>query len=216
MPRAAMTTRRSALRRWLILTVVVGATTWTAACSTDEPEVAPGDPCRATIDQASAEAEISRQVELLDQALLICPSVEAFAVNAQRHPTLFGWDVATYLGTRCTTVEDDAVRRSRICRTGSVTTTTLAPADVLDVVYVGTTLDGREVEIRPSPGRPFDDGIPSVIEAMTDVAIQDGCDGVRAVYESWVVRVDDVLIGDEASVYAQHALDVLAYIQCEL
>lgn len=187
----------------------------TGSCASEPGTSAPSDPCRSTIDEAGEEAEISRQIELLDRALLICPSVETFAVHVQRHPTLLGWDVATYLGNRCSTVDDEAVRRSRICTADVVTTTTLPPTDVPDIVYVGTALDGREVEIRPRAGRPFDEGVPGVIARMADVAIREGCDGVRAVYDEWVVRVDDTLIGDEASVYAQHALDVLAFIQCD-
>ena len=199
-----------------LIALVLGTAVLTAAaCAPDSEQAVPTDPCRSTIDEASAAAEISRQVELLDRALIVCPTVETFAVNAQRHPTMLGVDVATYLGTRCFTADEDAVRMSRICSSESIATTTLPPTDVPEVVYVGTTLDGREVEIRPRAGRPFDEGTPSVIAEMPGIALLTGCEGIEAVLEQWMARIDDPVIGDEASVYAQHALDVLAYIQCD-
>jgi hypothetical protein len=38
---------------------------------------------------------------------------------------------------------------------------------------------------------------------------------VLAQRDLWAQRVDDALIGDEASVFAQHAQNVAAYIQCD-
>lgn len=195
--------------------VLVVVATVAAACSQDPEDARPSDPCRDFIDRAGAAAEISEQVELLDSALVVCNSVEAFAVNAQRHPTLFGVDVATYLSTRCATVDDDGIQGSRVCTSDAVTTTTMAPVAPPEVVYLGTTLDGREVEIRPRAGRPFDDdGVPAIISAMADIAIAEGCDGLEAEFERWNNRIEDPLIGDEASVFAQHAQNVLAFIDC--
>jgi hypothetical protein len=203
-------------RRTLVVTLTLGAAVMAgAACAPESQQVAPTDPCRSTIDDASSAAEISRQVELLDRALIVCPSVETFAVNAQRHPTMLGVDIATYLRNRCSTAETESVRTSRICSSETIATTTLPPTDVPDVVYVGTTLDGRQVEIRPRAGRPFDEGTPSVIAEMPGIALLAGCDGIQEVFDEWSARIDDPVIGDEASVYAQQALDVLAYIQCD-
>jgi hypothetical protein len=187
-----------------------------AGCTEEAEQAAPTDPCRSFIDRASVAAEISEQVELLDTALVVCSSVDIFTANVERHPTLLGWDISTYLEHRCTTAEKDAVRGSRICTSTTVaTTTTLAPVDVPEVVYVGTTLDGRNVEIRPRAGRPFDDGTPEVITGLADIAAAAGCEGVEAEFERWSSQIDDPVIGDEASVYAQYALDVMAYIRCD-
>lgn len=186
------------------------------ACSSGGgDDAAPTDPCRATIDEAAAAAELAEQVDLLDQALVVCATPEIFTTNVERHSTLLGWDVATYLSNRCTSADDDAVRRSRICTSEDVAPTTTPTTDIPDVVYVGTSLDGREIEIRPRPGRPFEDGRPEVVNDMADIATRLGCDGVEAEYERWAEQVDDPQIGDEASVYAQHALDVLAFVQCD-
>lgn len=184
----------------------------------EEPSVAPIDPCRTTIDEAAAEPEISRQVELLDRALVICSGPDVFAANVGRHPTLLGWDVETYLGNRCTSAENAAVRSSRICRAEGVpTSTTIPTADAPTVVHLGTTLDGREVVIRPTPSRPFtDEGIPLIIDEMARIAARSGCDGVEAEYQRWLAQIDDPVSGDEASAYARHALDVARFVRCEL
>lgn len=195
--------------------VAVALVTSIAACSSDEDTGAPTDPCRATIEEAGSEAEISRQIELLDEALVLCSSVEVFAVHAQRHPTMLGWDVATYLTNRCATVENEGVRQSRICTSESVATTTPARVDAPEVVFVGTTLDGREVEIRPRAGRPFDDGVPVVIAEMGDLAINSGCEGLQAEFDRWSLLIEDPIIGDEASVFAREAQNVQRFIGCE-
>lgn len=204
--------------RRLALTLGVAAVALLACTPADEPVVAPADPCRATIDEAAAEAEIRRQVELLDRALVICSGPDVFAANVGRHPTLLGWDVETYLGNRCATAESPSVRGSRICRSdGIVTTTSMPTADAPTIVYVGTTLDGREVTIRPTPSRPFtDEGIPLIIDEMARIAAREGCAGVEAEHLRWLAQIDDPTGGDEASVYARHALDVARFVQCEL
>ncbi|MEX2627244.1 MAG: hypothetical protein WD225_10210 [Ilumatobacteraceae bacterium] len=197
-----------------LLAAIIGAL---GACTSDGgDDVAPTDPCRATIDEAGAAAEIADQIDLLDQALVVCATPEVFSANVERYPTLLGWDVSTYLSNRCRSADVDAVRRSRICTSENVAPTTNPSTDVPDVVYVGTTLDGREVEIRPRPGRPFEDGRPEIVDDMADIAERLGCDGVESEYERWVEQIDDPQVGDEASVYAQHALDVLAFVQCDL
>lgn len=203
--------------RRLTTAVVAGAIAITAAaaCTGDDGGTAvPTDPCRAAIDEASAEAELRDQIALLDRALVVCASVETFTVNVERHPTLLGWDVDTYLSRRCATA-DETVQRSRVCTSDDVTPSTEPRIAAPEIVYVGRTLDGREVEIRPRPGRPFDDGVPRPIEEMTAIAERLGCDGVESEYQRWFEQVDDPVIGDEASVYAQHALNVLAFIGCE-
>lgn len=148
---------------------------------------------------------------------MICAGADVFAAHVGRHPTLLGWDVETYLGVRCTTADNPAVRGSRICRTdGIVATTTVPTADAPTVAYRGTTLDGREVIIRPTPSRPFtDEGIPLIIDEMARIAARSGCEGVDAEHRRWLALVDDPVGGDEASAYARHALDVARFIGCE-
>lgn len=201
------------------MSAIAAAALVLAGCSAaQEVAVAPSDPCRATIDEAAAEAEISRQVELLDRAIVICPGPDVFAANAGRHPTLLGWEIEVFLGNRCATAESVAVRGSRVCQADGITTTTTVPtADAPTIVYVGTTLDGRDVTIRPTPSRPFtDEGIPLIIDEMARIAAREGCDGVEAEHLRWLAQTDDPAGGDEASAYARHALDVARFIGCEL
>lgn len=197
-----------------IATIVATASTLAAGCSSDEPTAAPVEPCRAVVDEAAAAAEIDDQIELLDTALVICRSVDAFTAHVERHPGLIAWEMSTYLTSRCTSA-DDAVQGSTICTSDAVAPPTAPRVEVPEVVYVGETLDGREVEIRPRAGRPFTGSTPTVIAEMADLAVVSGCEGVEEVFERWNAQVDDPLIGDEASVYANHARNVLAYIQCE-
>lgn len=209
-----MRARRATIIRSAVVSVLAAAAL--VACTPDDgQEAVPTDPCRATIDEAAAAAEIREQVDLLDRALVVCSGPDVFAVNVERHPTLLGWDVSTYFANRCATADDESVRRSRICTSEQVTPTTAPTAAVPEVVWVGTTLDGREIEIRPRAGRPFEDGRPRVILEMVSIAERLGCDGVEAEYQRWFEQVDDPLIGDEASVYAQHARDIMAFIGCE-
>lgn len=149
---------------------------------------------------------------------MICSGPDVFATHVGRHPTLLGWDIETYLANRCVSAESPAVRGSRICRAdGIATSTTMPTADAPTVFYLGTTLDGREVQIRPTPSRPFtDEGIPLVIDEMARIAARAGCDGVEAEHQRWLAQVDDPIIGDEASAYARHALDVARFIQCDV
>ena len=83
-------------------------------------------------------------------------------------------------------------------------------------MFVGDTLDGRQVEIRPSESTRFDGDVPAVVQQTVDIAIESGCEGVIAQRDLWASRVDDPVIGDEASVYAQHAQNVADYIQCDV
>lgn len=177
----------------------------------------PTDLCRATIDEAAAEAEINRQVELLDRALVICSGPDVFAANVGRHPTLLGWEIETYLGNRCTTAENEAVRGSRVCRAeGIAPPTTLATADAPTVAWVGTTMDGREATVRPTPSRPFtDEGIPRIVDEMAHIMLREGCAGVEAEHRRWLALVDDPIGGDEASAYANYALEVAAFFSCD-
>jgi len=84
-----------------------------------------------------------------------------------------------------------------------------------ELVFVGDTLDGRQVEIRPSATIQFFGDVPAIVQQTVDIALESGCEGVIAQRDLWASRVADPLFGDEASVYAQHAQNVAVYIQCE-
>lgn len=200
--------------RALTLVATVVAATSLAGCTLDESEAAPADPCTAAMEAAADATEIDETISLLDKALVVCRSVEAFDVQVSRYPNMLGFDTVTFLENRCTTADDEAIERSTICASVVTTTTSTLPEQP-DLVYVGTTLDGRQIEIRPSEQDPFAEGLPAAIVQIVDVSVEDGCEGVERQFERWRQLVFDPEIGDEASVYAQHALNVSAFIGCD-
>jgi hypothetical protein len=201
--------RRPAL---VVFACVIGLVA--TGCADDEDQVTPSEPCSAAMARAASATEVDEQIALLDTALVVCRSVSAFDAQMSRYPNIVGFDVMTFVERRCTSVDDEDVSGSTICSSFATTTTTISPA-LPDVVYVGQTLDGREVEIRPSAEIPFTEGRPAVVVQIVDIATEDGCDGPEAEFERWRLRTDDPDIGEAASVFAQHALNVMAFMGCE-
>jgi hypothetical protein len=195
-----------------VLAGVVGLIT--IGCTEDEAQVTPSEPCSAAMARAATATEVDEQIAMLDKALVVCRSVNAFDQQMSRYPNIVGFDPLTFVENRCTTVDDGDVSRSTICSTFATTTTTVS-LELPDVMYVGLTLDGREVEIRPSREIPFTEGRPAVVVQIVDIATEDGCDGPEAEFDRWRLRTDDPDIGDAASVFAQHALNVMAFMGCE-
>jgi hypothetical protein len=183
-------------------------------CTEEDTQVTPSEPCSAAMARAANATEVDEQIALLDKALVVCRSVSAFDQQMSRYPNIVGFDPLRFVENRCTTVDEGDVRRSTICST-FVTTTTTVPAELPDVVYVGLTLDGREVEIRPRPEIPFTEGRPAAVVQIVDIATEDGCEGPEAEFDRWRQRTDDAAIGDAASVFAQHALNVMAFMGCD-
>jgi hypothetical protein len=179
----------------------------------DEDAVPTG--CSATVAEASQAVEVVEQVDLLDDALVACRSYQAFTNELARYPGIVGYDVATFVTLRCERVTDELIRTSPTCATVIAPPTTPPPATVPDLVFVGDTLDGRQVEIRPSAIIEFSGEVPAVVQQTVDIAIESGCEGVIEQRDLWASRVGDPQFGDEASVYAQHAQNVAAYIQCD-
>lgn len=185
-----------------------------AACTAPEPTVAPREPCRSIVDEAAVAMELDQQVALLDDALVVCRDVAALDRALAAHPGAVAVDGATFAARRCTDPPDDRVLSSTICRTvAPPTTTTLPPESPGSGVYVGITLDGREVEILASDTL-FTQGRPVPIVQIVDIGTEDGCEGVEAEYERWLAGVPNPVFGDFASVYAQHALNVLSTLGC--
>lgn len=195
----------------LVLTglVLVGV-----ACDADTEEQSGGDACVRTIERASRAAEVSDQIELLDSALLSCRSFTAYDAQLGRYPGIIGYDSLTYVTTRCVALADDElVNASSVCTdVASPISSTIAGVPRLE--YVGQTLDGREVTI-VAGDTEFVDGKPAAIVAIVDIAAEDGCTGVEAERDRWLAEANDPIVGDQASVYAQHAENVLAFIACE-
>lgn len=185
-----------------------------AACSP------PGDSsgttnCAATVAEASRESEPSAQVRLLDQALVTCASYDSFTQELARYPSSIGYDPATYVSRRCANVVTDEVRLGATCATVITPTTTAPPTTLVALLFVGDTVDGRPIEIRPGAGIEFAGDVPAVIQQTVDIAFESGCEGVIAQRDLWLGQIDDSPAGDVASVYAQHAQNVANFIQCE-
>ena len=196
------------------LLVLAGLALVGAACNGDDEQQSGVDPCVTTIERASRAAEISEQIELLDSALLSCRSFTAYDAQLGRYPGIIGYDGLTYVTTRCAALADDElVVASSVC-TDVASPTASTIAGLPQVEYVGQTLDGREVTIDPGDTE-FVDGKPAAIVEIVDIAAEDGCEGVEHERDRWFAESTDPLVGDEASVYAQHAENVLAFIGCE-
>lgn len=194
--------------------VLAGLVVFSAACDADPDEQSVRDPCVRTMERASRAVEISDQIELLDSALLSCRSFTAYDAQLGRYPGIIGYEGLAYVMTRCAELSgDELVSASAVCTdvASQIPTTTIARVPELE--YVGQTMDGREVTIREDDAE-FVDGKPAAIVAIVDIATEDGCSGVEDALARWLARTNDPIIGDQASVYARHAENVLAFIGC--
>lgn len=193
---------------------LVAVVALSSACSPDDPSDATTG-CSALVAEASLESEPADQVRLLDRAMVVCRSYDAFTSQLDRYPSSIGYDTVTYVARRCETVADEAVRDGATCSAVIAPTTTAPPTTLVDLLFVGDTVDGRAIEIRPGAGLEFVGEVPAVIQQTVDIAFESGCEGVIAQRDLWAARIDDSPAGDIASVYAQHAQNVANFIQCD-
>lgn len=196
-----------------VLAVALGVLTLAACAPADD-----GDPeasnCAGAVAEAAEAAEVADTVRLLDTALVVCRSFSSLSAQIDRHPGMIGYDAATFVELRCTKVDDEAIRTSPSCANVVSPASTVPVTTTPEIVFVGDTLDGRQIEIRPGPTVEFVGGVPAVVQQTVDIALEAGCDGVIAQRDEWVARIDDPETGDIASVYAQHAQNVAVYIGC--
>lgn len=184
------------------------------ACSPDDgQETTTG--CAATVRDASFATEVAEQVALLDDALVRCGSLGELAAEMGRYPGIIGYEIDTFVELRCTKSTDDAVRRSPSC-TALVAPPSTPPPTATELVFVGETLDGRRVEIRPDADTQFAGDVPATVQQTVDIAVEAGCEGVLAQRDLWAQQAAQLTgdAADEASVYAQHAQRVADYIGC--
>lgn len=192
---------------------MLAATVATACSAADTSDAARG--CSELVAEASLESEPDDQVRLLDRAMVICRSYDAFTTQLARYPSSIGYDTATYVERRCETVTAEEVRDAPTCAAVITPSTTAPPTTVVDLAFVGDTVDGRVIEIRPSADLEFVGDVPAVIQQTVDIAFESGCEGVIEQRDLWAARIDDSRAGDIASVYAQHAQNVANFIQCD-
>ena len=211
--RSPIAGRPLSLRAGLTLTIATAIAGLAACDPGSEGDASTG--CAATVEDASAESEPSDQVRLLDTALVVCGSYDAFMTELSRYSGSIGYDPVTYVDRRCNTVDDEDVRGGPTCAAIIVPPTTVPPTTIVALVFVGDTVDGRPIEIRPGPGVEFDGEVPAVIQQTVDIALESGCEGVIEQRDLWVARIDDTPEGDIASVYAQHAQNVANFIECD-
>jgi hypothetical protein len=196
----------------VVATALATSALVTVSCSPEDETTESG--CASTVRDASLAVEVSDQVRMLDLAMVRCRSFDELNTEMARYPGITGYDVRTFVELRCGHVTDESVRSSPACL--AVTATTALPTTTaVDIVFVGETLDGRTIEIRPDADTVFVGEAPQVVQQTVDIAIEAGCDGVLAQRDLWAARVTDPVIGDEASVYAHHAQNVADYIGCE-
>lgn len=171
--------------------------------------------CASLVEDAARQSEPGDQVRMLDRAMLACGSYDAFTSELQRHAGSIGYDPVTYATRRCERVDDEELRGTPTCAAVITPTTTAPPTTIVELIFVGDTLDGRPIEIRPGPGIEFVGEVPAVIQQTVDIAVESGCDGVIAQRDLWAGQITDSAAGDIASVYAQHAQNVANFIGCD-
>ncbi|MDA3028768.1 MAG: hypothetical protein O2925_08205 [Actinomycetota bacterium] len=208
-------------RRLLIRATALVLTT--TACGTPAAEPVETDPCIRRVALAASSINIDEQLERLDEALSICSNLDAFASALDAHPGTIGVNAAVFAARRCTRSDVAAVTTAPICDDAAVALLSSADSgsdsgsanNDMPTNYVGLNLDGEEVTIEPDADTEFSDDRPVAISQMVDLAFSDGCAGLRDEHSYWLELVDDPGIGPEASVYARHALDLMAFIGCE-
>jgi hypothetical protein len=201
-------------RLWLAATIGVVLVAASACDAPDDETGGAPTGCAAVVRRASLATEVAEQVRLLDEALVTCSSYGALQSELARYPGIIGYETGTFVSLRCARVENDAVKNSATCLTVIDPTTTVPRTTLPDLVFVGDTLDGRRIEIRPTATTAFVGDVPAVVQQTVDIAFESGCEGVIAQRDLWAARTADPDVGDEASVYAQHAQNVSDYIQC--
>ena len=199
---------RAALAAALVLPLAV-------ACTPDDETADVPTGCGSTVRAASRAAEPDEQVELLDAALLACSSYDTFRDQVGRYPGIIGYDLDTFLELRCVRADDERIRTTAACTAVVGPPTTPPPATVAELLFVGDTIDGRRIEIRPTAQIQFEGEVPAAVQQTVDIAVEDGCLGVLEQRNRWLDQIDDPTIGDAASVFAQHAQNVAVYIRCD-
>jgi hypothetical protein len=202
-------TRRTAA--WSLAAVaLIGVT---GACATETDLDTGPDTCRSLVERASVTADINDVVAILEDAMLECGTIGRLDRELERFPSIVAVETAAFVDRRCTEADDVTIASSDICAevtpiaaAGEATTTT-APS------YVGRTLDGRDITIRPGPGTPFVGDTPAPVIQIVDVAAEDGCAEVEELRDWWTAQSEGTG-GDVASVYAQHAVNVMSFLGC--
>lgn len=201
-------------RALLAITTTTVIVTVTACGPADED--ATSIDCATAVEEAAEAAEVGDTVRLLDTALAVCRSYGALTAELARYPGIIGYDTKTFVELRCSRVDDESVRSAPSCSNVISPTSTVPVTAAPELVFVGDTLDGRQVEIRPGPNVEFVGDVPAVVQQTVDIAFEAGCEGVIAQRDEWAAQVNDPRLGDFASVYAQHAQNVAAYIGCDV
>lgn len=184
-----------------------------AACSPADDEAQAS--CSEIVGRAAAAIEPADELRLLDQGLVTCGSYDVFATQLQQYPGALGYSVETFIDRRCGGAADEDIRTSPTCLTANPPTTP-PTTSVVELVFVGTTVDGRLIEMRPTPQMPFIDDVPAEIQRTVDIALADGCAGLQAQRDRWVAEVNGSAESDTASVFAQHAQNVAAFTGCDI
>jgi hypothetical protein len=200
-------------RSTLAVVIATGVMALAATACTPKDETTQSG-CASTVHDASLSVEVADQVRMLDMALVRCRSLQELTGEMGKYPGIVGYDLNTFVQLRCSKVTDESVRSSPACL--SFTATTPPPTTVpTELMFVGETLDGRRIEIRPDADTVFVGDTPQIVQQTVDIAVESGCQGVIAQRDLWASRINDPVIGDEASVYAHHAQNVANYIGCE-
>lgn len=184
------------------------------ACTPASSQPSSSSSCAAEVALAAQVADVDVQIAHLDAALVICRTFSELAIELSRYPGILGTTAENFVALRCSHVTDSGIIGSPSCISigPPATTQPSQPAD--ERVFVGETLDGRTVTIRPDADTEFVGDVPTAVQAMLDIIPEEGCVGLAALRDIWAARIGEHGISDEASAYAKHAGDILSYIGC--
>lgn len=204
----------------VVATVVAVVALAGVGCEAEEAEE-PRSGCAGLVADAVAAVETEDQVRLLDAALTVCPSYDGFAAQLIAAPGLIGFDTRTFVTMRCNVRTPVERARTAACDMIPAPSTTMQVRTTEpELVFVGVTLDGRRIEIRPSDDIDFVGERPSAVKLNADIAVEAGCEGVLEQRSVWTIQASDQTLSDEerdiASAFARHAWVVAAFTGCEV
>jgi hypothetical protein len=185
-----------------------------AACAPDDEATTGPDTCRSLVERAASTADIADTVKLLEDAMLECGTIGRLDRELERFPSIVAAETIDFVSRRCTVSNDVTIASSDICaETAEAPDSPTAASTTTIPAYVGRTLDGRDITIRPGPDTPFVGDTPQPVIQIVDVAAEDGCEAVEELRDWWTAQSEGSG-GDAASVYAQHANNVLDFLGC--
>lgn len=199
--------------RTLAVVITLTSTFGFAGCAAPPLEETQPTTCAEIVKQAVYEREVEDEVKGFDTAIETCASYDQLKTEMNRYE-LPGYTVERFIEKRCID-ESEVLADTDVCQVAAPPTT--LPEVIDDPEYTGQTLDGREITVTPTPDLKFEDGVPAQIKITVEKA-KEGCVSVLGVRDDMAQYVTPTpnRSSDIASMFAQHAQSVAAFIGCTI